>query len=337
MKKFIYKVSFFLAICFLVTVCFPMILDPYNVFHPRNIRDNGVEPNRHYIKMIHVVEHPDKFDGLLFGSSRVGAVHVDRIPSGKVYNMAYSSGIPGEFLEDLRTLVEQGIVPEKVYVGIDEQSYMDRPENRYDDMIRVPYQYARKHPLKFRMLYFDSAKTFRSIPTIWKHQPTENFSEIFYEYGWIQDYDWSLMSHDEYVRLDLDPSIYTQQDVDLAVEDMRQIKELCDANGIELIVFTNPSLWMWYDIGVESGYLSFLREIVKFTDFYNFSGRNDITLNKENYSDPGHYSAQAGDMMIDCMEKGIVDEELLKQGFGAYVTPDNIEDVILQMGMSEPD
>lgn len=337
MKKFICKVCGFLLLCLLVTVGFPVVVDPYNVFHANAIRDNGIEPNRHYIKMNNVLTHPDKFNAFIFGSSRVGALHVERIPSLRCYNMAYSSGLPGEFLVDLQVMIRNGIVPEKVYVCVDEQSYMDHPENRDTDPIRASYEFATNHPFSFYRLYFDSAKTLRSLLTIIKHQETEGFSERFYDLGWIQDYDWSMMKPDAYVRLDVDPADYTAEDVNAVVEDVHQIVLLCEENGIELVVFTNPDLWMWYDIGVESGYLDMLRGIVQYTDFYNFGGRNNITIDKTNYSDPAHYSAYVGDMMIDCMEGGTVDEELYSQGFGWYVTKDNIEELIEAAGKLDPE
>ena len=337
MKRFIIKVSGFLVLCFLVTVVFPMVLDPYNVFHPNSIRDNGVEPNRHYIKMNNVLTHPDKFNAFVFGSSRAGALHVDKISAYRCYNMAYSSGLPGEYVVDLQVMLQNGIVPEKIYVCVDEQSYMDKPETRYTDPIRVPYDYAVHHRFSFYMLYFDSAKTFRSIPTILKNQSEEGYAERFYDYGWIQDYDWQMMDQDTYVRLDVDPSEFTREDVEEVVEDIHQLADLCEENGIELAVFTNPDLWLWYDIGVESGYLDLLRGIVKYTGFYNFSGRNDITIDKSNYSDPAHYSAYVGDMMIRCMEDGEVDEKLYSQGFGWYVTEENVEELISVMGALSPD
>ena len=52
------------------------------------------------------------------------------------------------------------------------------------------------------------------------------------------------------------------------------------------------------------------------TDFYNFSGINDITTNNDNYLETSHYMPQVGDRMLDVMFKGQVDERLLAQGFG---------------------
>ena len=98
MKKFLVKASFFGIFCLLVGVAFPLWLDPYNVFHAAHIRDNGITPNKNYIKMTYLLSHPDTFDALLFGSSRVGAIHTEKISGLKCYNMTYSAGLPEEHL-----------------------------------------------------------------------------------------------------------------------------------------------------------------------------------------------------------------------------------------------
>ena len=89
MKKFLWKICPFILFILVLEIAIPMAVDPYNVFHWRQIRDNGVEPNSNYIKMEYILHNPDKFDSFLFGSSRTGFVNVDRIPEGKWYNMSY--------------------------------------------------------------------------------------------------------------------------------------------------------------------------------------------------------------------------------------------------------
>ena len=105
-----------------------------------------------------------------------------------------------------------------------------------------------------------------------------------------------------------------------ALEEIRQLKELCDANGIELVIFTNPMHVLTYEKAVENGYRDFLSGLAQVTDFYNFSGINDITTNNDNYLETSHYMPQVGDRMLDVMFKGQADERLLEQGFGYRVT-----------------
>jgi hypothetical protein len=74
---------------------------------------------------------------------------------------------------------------------------------------------------------------------------------------------------------------------------------------------------------VENGYLDFLYKLSGITEYYNFSGLNDITVNNSNYFETSHYSTAVGDMIINAIFHGITDDRLLSQGFGYYVTKSN--------------
>lgn len=45
MKKFVQKIILLSLIVGIPSVVFPYAVDPFNVFHIDNIRDNGVEPS----------------------------------------------------------------------------------------------------------------------------------------------------------------------------------------------------------------------------------------------------------------------------------------------------
>ena len=109
MKRFLIKLIPFFLWIFLLMVVVPVTIDPYNVFHVENIRDNGVEPNKNFLKTEYVIRHPEKFDAFLFGSSRVSSIHTDKIEGYRCYNMTYSEGVPKEHLDDLRAMLEGGL------------------------------------------------------------------------------------------------------------------------------------------------------------------------------------------------------------------------------------
>ena len=50
MKRFLIKLLPFFLWIFLLMVVVPVTIDPYNVFHVENNRDNGVEPNKKFQK-----------------------------------------------------------------------------------------------------------------------------------------------------------------------------------------------------------------------------------------------------------------------------------------------
>jgi hypothetical protein len=147
MKKFIGKVlilgAFFIPFAFI----FPAVLDPYNVFHYKNIRDNGVGPNQNYIKMRYLLDNPDKFDSFVVGSSKVGFIDVDRINPGRWYNMTHGWGTPKEYYENLRVLMENGIVPATVLLGIDTASGWLDPEINAHSLGGKPYPVETKFPM----------------------------------------------------------------------------------------------------------------------------------------------------------------------------------------------
>ena len=139
MKIFLKKIAPFVFFILLLEIAIPILSDPYNVFHWRRIRDNGVEPNSNYIKMEYILHNPDKFDSFLFGSSRTGFIDVEKIPDGKWYNMSYSEGLPEEHLENLRELIANGIIPKNVMIGVDNISCLVDPSIHDKQFYRIPY------------------------------------------------------------------------------------------------------------------------------------------------------------------------------------------------------
>ena len=319
MKRFVIKCFIFAAFCALVSTVFPLIADPYNVFHAEDIRDNGVEPNKHYIKMTHLLDNEVDFDAYLFGSSRVGALHTEKLQGVKCYNMTYSEGLPAEHLENVRSLITAGKTIKRVYVGVDVASYTTSAESHLSDPIRMPYEYIQSDRLDFYRTYFDPAKAFRSLPTIMKNDPDPDFKEIFYKLGWAIDYDVENMADDAYVEDTIEDDADWEREMDYELTAIRKLKELCDGQGIELIIFTLPMHEVTYRSALKHGYEDFLGGLKAITPFYDFSGINAISQDTSKYIDPSHFNAYVGDMMIDVLNGNEPEEKLAKKGFGRYV------------------
>lgn len=307
----------------LLEVAIPIFADPYNVFHWKQIRDNGVEPNSNYIKMKYILNNPDKFDSFLFGSSRTGFLDVERIPEGKWYNMSYSEGLPAEHLENLRELIAHGIIPKNVMIGVDNISCFVDPAIHEEQFYRIPY--PRSNPLAFYANYFSIKGVLRSLSVTRNYVPQDpDFVERYYRSGcnsreeskkagqWKNDAPY----WDDY---------YTDHIGD-AIFDLRAIAELCEAHDIRLILFTNPIYYKTYQQSKTYGYEQFLGWLSGVHDYYNFSGINDVTTNRMNYLESSHYTMEVGDRMIDRIFNDKRDEKLESQGFGFYVTEENAEE-----------
>ncbi|MCR5746680.1 MAG: hypothetical protein K6G03_03140 [Lachnospiraceae bacterium] len=327
MKKFIIKCIVFALILGVIFIPFSVILDPYNVFHVSDPRNTGVEPNKNYMKMNNVIKHPDKYDSFLFGSSRVGFINVDKMDDGVYYDMMYSEGTPAEHLDNLKVMIKRGIIPKNVTIGLDDISYFVDPALHTGQLYRLPFPWDGTISDKagFFLRYFDLITLSESLdvmkdkkdndpdyPGRLLESGTENLfipTDFNYENAkaWWSDY------------------YYPREQ---SLEEIRQIKELCDENGINLRIFTNPTHAMTYAKGMDNGYLVFLEELAEVTPYWNFSGFNDVTLNYSNYYETSHYSPAVGDMIIDVIYNGKTDERLLSEGFGMYVTSDNVGELI---------
>ena len=62
-----------------------------------------------------------------------------------------------------------------------------------------------------------------------------------------------------------------------------------------------------------------MQELVLISDYWDFSGYNDINLNPYNYYNEGHFFYEVSDLVVDT-----VSGKNSYEGFGVYVTKENI-------------
>ena len=339
MRRFVRKASAYLILVLCVVLIPAYAIDPFNVFHWEHIRNNGIEANKNYIKTKYIVNNPERFEGYIFGSSRVSAIHPERISGERVYNMTYSRGVPAEHLETLRSMLRAKVCVKSVYIGVDSLSYTEDARRHTGSTLRTSYQDL-QDPDTFFTVYMHPKENLYSLRAIrdkrdkvvWRGYDT------FYSAGWDLDYE--------------QPSIYdwTAAEANIGDDDrmeetlgeIREIKELCDSRGIRLVIWTNPMYRLTYEASLERDYLLFLRRLAEITDYYNFSGLNDVTLDAACYFDTSHYRAEIGDMILDTVCGGARCDGLYEQGFGWYVTQDNADALIgllerqLQNGEGSP-
>lgn len=329
-------------LCFLPS----MIVDPFSVFHPLHARSNGIEPNKNYIKMFYILHNPDKFDTFVMGSSHVQVLDVNRLP-GRGYNLYYSGGLPSENLANLKTFIRHGIVPQRIYVGVDDISLEASFEEHSLENRCAQYEYSVRHPLKFWMMYLDPVvnlvRAGDVIRTSGKgiFNPIEEsfyINSVGYVYGdmkAIPPEEAKVEAHSTYAAMLAylsSEAQYPAESVNSSsvIASVGEMREICDRYGIELTVFVNPMYFPHFAETVEKdAFLSVLRELAAVTPYYNFCGYNKYTTDSSFYfADRNHYSTDMADLMIDAFEFGRVDPEALSQGFGMLITEDNVEDLI---------
>lgn len=335
MKKFIIKLLVFALILTAILAPVNMIIDPYNIFHYDDPVDNGVEPNKNFIKTKYILHNQDKFDSLVFGSSRAGFLDVSTIPDGRYYDMCYSEGVPAEHVNTLKVLIKGGFVPKNVLVMVDDISCFVDPAMHENMLYRVPYPTGGPISwVQFYAKYCDLITTFDSLSVMKEYRETKtpdpDFASRFRETGTERldkpsTFDGTDGQGHEMPGYAAD---YYSLRLPEAVDDMRELADLCNEHGISLKVVTNPLYFKTYEVACENGYLDYLYELAGVCDFVNFSSISNVTTTCGNYYETSHFTPYVGWAMIEIAYNGYEDEVLRDQGFGYQVTAENRDEFI---------
>lgn len=327
MKKFIVKLIAFLLILGLIFIPVNVIIDPYNIFHYEEPRNNGVEPNKNYIKTKYVIHNQDKFDSLVFGSSRAGFFDVGKLTDGVYYDMASSEALPAEHVKTLNILIQNGFIPKNVVMLVDDITCFVDPKMHENILYRVPYpEQDILSQLSFYSKYCDLITTYEALDVIKEDNPVDpGFLERYQTTGTENLEITSEFDGTNAVGYWAD---YYELRIDEAISDIQDMITLCEEHDIKLTIMTNPLYHKTYARAVENGYLDFLEELSKVTGFYNYSGINHVTIEDRCYFEASHYTAQVSQWMISAAFMNEIDPVVKAQGFGVYVDKDNREEFI---------
>ena len=112
------------------------------------------------------------------------------------------------------------------------------------------------------------------------------------------------------------------------LEYFKDIIEFCNKNNIKVFVYIPPMFSEHFDAINAGGYFDefelFKKELVKITDFIDFTGHNTISKNKNNYWDSSHLRVETTEVI---MAKIFNDKSVeVPEDFGVLVTKDNINE-----------
>lgn len=330
MKKLIKKLLL-LLIPVLIYIGLAYETDTFNVFHYRNLRVTEATSNDNFIKTKNILEHPDRFNAFILGSSRVANLPQETLPTtlnGKElnwYNMTYAMGCPKENLETLKTFLNNGVQIDAIILGIDEISMYTTYDSNSSNMMLKQYQEYEKTPLKF---YYSYIKLKPDFSIFYQAMAQDNIdratAKLLYSYGvYPRNCDMSIQIENEEMVKSLGCGEYPGKENCEALAAIEEIRNICSERGIELRIFTSPILQTTYEEAVSKGYIDFLADVSEVTEFYNFSGLGEYTTDMRYYFDASHYIPYVGAQIESVLFSDTKTEDVTE--FGAYITKDNIK------------
>lgn len=344
-KQWIKRLFSLILLTLLVIVLTNSIVDPYAVFG-RN-PNTCSEPNERFVKMSYVMNHPDKFDGYLIGSSRIGSTEPSLLehyfPNYKFYNMTVSAGTLGEFEEMLVTMIHVKVKPRVVYLQID---VYDNLLNYKHDPSKLLLRMKPNNSLKEKAVFFkdyllllpNHANTLQQMKLDLGILKRSTRHDIYGTGCWYADEKemrilenplFYVKNEETFHKVFDKPIPFSPAIMEKNLESLRKIKQLAYDNNIQLVLFVTPhNHKMLEAIGMEN-YKLFLQSLVKITDCWDFSGYNSVTRNDLNYYEYSHYRPQVAQWIsARIFHDTAID---VPSDFGVYVSQKNIAEHIKRM------
>lgn len=258
-----------------------------------------IEPNKHFIKMRYLIKNPDLHDSFLFGSSRVGAIDVNKIENGNWYNMTYSEGLPDEYYNDLLLLIENGVRIKHVMIGLDDFSYKVDPKKHYNELSRYPYT---NNNLKFYLKYLFTIPDIIVVEPYLKNIRTDTLLKL--PYNGSVDYSSKEKEIEENIEAHINnskfskPNHYEGNRIEETLNTIEKIIVLSKKENFDIKFFINPIHVTTYLDSSITKFDYFKNRLSLLTDFYDFSGFNSVTINNYYYYETSHYRPIVGDFIL---------------------------------------
>ena len=292
------------------------------------------------IKARYILAHKDEIEGVIIGGSKAGILDVDlfeKYTGHKYYNMYFNSGNFSDYLAYTRFLVEKTNVKEiTVHLSSFEAKSYSRAYrgNNFElpavvtggrvsqaveflkylmtdvNTVRKTLKKRPKTIVKNRDLLADGMRNRRRVTIKFMKDP-----DAYVKYL-LRDFDECLK------KLFSEYAAYTFENYSLNLQALRQMKQLCDRNGVKLKMVIGASFVNDHFQYEWSGYYSYLAQMVDIMgEVWDFSDFNDINMNPYNFYDRKHYSRTVSNLMIRTMYG---DDKV--EGFGILLTPENVDE-----------
>ncbi|MCU0846301.1 MAG: hypothetical protein MUD12_00255 [Spirochaetes bacterium] len=328
------KIIIFILAVLAGLMAFNIILDKYSVLRNDLKRINSdcyyiTNLNFNYFKIEHLLENREKYDSLLFGTSRVFYLDVAKIPGYRFYNFSTPLTFPRIWREDLQFLLSKGIKLKNVMIVIDEVSFRltQKAHSRKFEFRRYPYGYPDK--LFYYLRFLLAIPETEDVQHFFGYGHLDRRFRLF-DYGLYVPYymeDKIIADPEGHVKSDFfkQPTIMGENvlKIDECVDDIYEMKKICSKNGIKFTVIITPVNKITYLYWNMDEFNQFKKRLAGATDYYDFSGLNSITTNNIYYYETSHYRNMVGDMMLARIFN--LKSINVPADFGFYVTADNID------------
>lgn len=305
------KVFVIMVLAGIVCLCmYNYFADPFNYFS-REYNEKKPWGTSQYFKVNYVSDHPGKYDCFVIGGSNSGVLTpelIDEYTDYNTYSMSFLTGNWYSYYTYIKFLIENMDAKcivlhlSSTELGHDEEGINLSDDTKLPAVLGDDLFEKLKEKMDFLLKFFALEKAQKETVLI-KENGMADWSFMKKRYdadpeGYIQ----------EYVLDDYGNHISEMENVDLdygnvekALKYAKQIKQLCDNSGVELVVISGP-VFISKRVAFECDtYYDYLRRLTDIMDIYDFSDITEINANPYNFHDTLHYNDIMGEKVIDAI------------------------------------
>lgn len=327
-----------------LTGLFNYAIDPYgfNKFFLINNMNSVKEENPFVIKYKMPRLKNGKWSNLLLGTSRIGVMDtiiVDKYLGGKTFSMSLPlSAMPVQFDSFLYAVKFNKI--KNIIYGIDFMTF-NKNLKLNDDYVQFKNELRSFGQFYTYDIYFNIKTLNKSIYTIQNNISGQPKHYPFYTESGMRNYpDFEQRLSSGYLDVETEISKHIKMyfkeggvysNYEYSSEYMQMFKKVvkyCRENEINLYVYIPPIYFKHFyairEAGLKKEFEKFKKELVKITDFIDFTGINSVTINKNNFLDSSHLEKELTGAVMDKLFKPT--NSTIYLDFGTMVTKENIEE-----------
>ena len=356
-SKFIVRFFVYLALFFVLVGMLNYYIDPYGINQKIKLTGfNYYKPayykNTRFTKIFNSgYVQPN---AIFLGNSRTEYLAAEKVFASytheKFYNYALSSGSPQEMLEVLK-FSHRNFPIKSVYYGVDFIAFLNTSP-AYNVGFDLELIQGNKNLdielLKSNLSYQSLNKSYKCIKSNVQDSLGTKVSYQYNERG-SRTNRWRELTlkakGDKWLNKQFENTleayyeIYTSDSLTLEPSKMEALKSIvafCETNDIELTLFLNPLYINQYLMLLRSPnkelYFQFLRELGNTHAFYNFSGINEYSSNKNNFWDSHHPRKHLAPVMASYIfesPKAPVRHDF----FGKKINQQNVDSLVAAEGL----
>jgi len=287
----------------------------------------------------------DNFDTLMLGTSRIGVMDptvVDSYLNGHTFNLEAPASVTEMHYKLFKYALKYNNIKNVVY-GIDFMAFNgSRTLNKtFPEFKALNNKIINGEKISNYDLYFNLETTKSSFYVLYKNltnqkivaeQFLQNGMRVFYQYiDSLEKGNYSFEKRMDYTFREYYNNVngiyknykYSENYFNY----FSKIINECKKNNIKVWVYIPPVYNLHFDSLKPAGYYDefekFKRDLVKVTNYIDFTGHNTITNNSENFWDSSHLRVN---MTKPIMARIFKDKSVnVPNDFGVLVTPENIE------------